>query len=477
MPSKPASHLTRNPVSTIGAWITTVSALLFVIGFVADLLGMEANPYLGIVFFLILPGFFVFGLLLIPLGMALERRRRRARRPGHAARVAAARLQREADAHPRVHRGLATVANGVVVALAAYRGVEYMDSVQFCGQLCHSVMQPEFAAYQDGPHSRVACVQCHIGPGAPVVREVEALRPAPGLRGDVPYLCPADPDAGDEPPPGQGHVRTVPLAGEVPRRHREHRPRIRIGREEHRNGHDAAGARRGRRDGTGRPDRHPLARQSRQPDRVRRHRRAAAGDSLRQAHRPCRQCARVRGRGRIGRRSRPRASRGRWTASTATIGPTHAFGASAERALDQAMAFGEIPGTLPFVKREAVAVLKADYPSQAAAVEAIGDTLGRFYKSNYPEIYAGRRAEIDQAIQATPARVPEERVSVHANHLGHPPQQHRSYRLPGLLPLPRRQPQDQGWPDDSAGLRVVPQDGAVAACRNSECAGAGARAS
>jgi hypothetical protein len=106
--------------------------------------------------------------------------------------------------------------------------------------------------------------------------------------------------------------------------------------------------------------------------------------------------------------------------------PTHAFGASAERALDQAMAFGEIPGTLPFVKREAVAVLKADYPSQAAAVDAIGDTLERFYKSNYPEIYAGRRVEIDQAIQGT-RRVFQRNVfpymritwGTHPNNIGH----------------------------------------------------------
>ena len=58
------------------------------------------------------------------------------------------------------------MANIVIVSLAAYRGVEYMDSLQFCGQVCHTVMKPEFTAYQDGPHSRVTCVQCHIGPGA-----------------------------------------------------------------------------------------------------------------------------------------------------------------------------------------------------------------------------------------------------------------------------------------------------------------------
>ena len=42
-----------------------------------------------------------------------------------------------------------------------------MDSVNFCGQVCHEVMQPEFTSYRAGPHARVKCVECHIGPGAP----------------------------------------------------------------------------------------------------------------------------------------------------------------------------------------------------------------------------------------------------------------------------------------------------------------------
>jgi hypothetical protein len=59
---------------------------------------------------------------------------------------------------------------GINLALfltATYRGVHYMDSVQFCGLTCHSVMQPEYTAYLNSPHARVACVECHIGPGAP----------------------------------------------------------------------------------------------------------------------------------------------------------------------------------------------------------------------------------------------------------------------------------------------------------------------
>ena len=60
-----------------------------------------------------------------------------------------------------------TFANFAIMGLAAsYKGVEYMDSAQFCGKTCHTVMQPEYTAYLDSPHSRVGCVECHIGPGA-----------------------------------------------------------------------------------------------------------------------------------------------------------------------------------------------------------------------------------------------------------------------------------------------------------------------
>src|SRR5215208_1712200 len=159
-------RLIRSPISVVGVVLTTVSAVVFLVVFLADLFGLHTNPYLGILFFLILPGIFLLGLGLIPLGAWIERRRRaRGRAPSelHWPRF---------DLNDPIQRRAAviifclTMANVVIVSLAAYRGVEYMDSVQFCGQVCHGVMKPEFVAYQDGPHSRVSCVQCHIGPGA-----------------------------------------------------------------------------------------------------------------------------------------------------------------------------------------------------------------------------------------------------------------------------------------------------------------------
>src|SRR5205085_10149185 len=51
-------------------------------------------------------------------------------------------------------------------AFGSYRAFEFTESVEFCGQTCHTVMKPEFTAYRAGAHARVKCVECHVGPGA-----------------------------------------------------------------------------------------------------------------------------------------------------------------------------------------------------------------------------------------------------------------------------------------------------------------------
>ena len=136
-----------------GAVLTTVSAVLFLAVFFADLFGLHTNPYLGVVFFLILPAAFVLGLVLFALGHW----------PSSWPRI---------DLNNPTHRTTAiivvilTMANVVIVSMAAYRGVEYVDSVAFCGQVCHTVMQPEFVAHRTGSHANVKCIDCHAGPGA-----------------------------------------------------------------------------------------------------------------------------------------------------------------------------------------------------------------------------------------------------------------------------------------------------------------------
>lgn len=67
-------------------------------------------------------------------------------------------------------RTLIIVAAGVVemflLTMGGIKMLEFTDSSEFCGQLCHQPMTPEFNTYQISPHSRVTCAQCHVGSGA-----------------------------------------------------------------------------------------------------------------------------------------------------------------------------------------------------------------------------------------------------------------------------------------------------------------------
>jgi hypothetical protein len=160
--------ITRNGVSLVGAALTTAAAILFLSLFVGESLGLGGGPYLGILTFVIFPALFVLGLVLIPVGIAWQRRRlHRAEARGETL-VPLPVIDLNID---RTRTLLLvffafTLVNVVIIAVSTYKAVEVMDSTAFCGSACHSVMNPEYTTYQRSPHSRVACVSCHIGPGA-----------------------------------------------------------------------------------------------------------------------------------------------------------------------------------------------------------------------------------------------------------------------------------------------------------------------
>jgi hypothetical protein len=154
----------RNPISAIGIALTTAAGLLFIFLLVVLILGFRENPYAGIVVFVIVPAFFVVGLLLIPIGLSIEHRRTRA---GRVAPVwPSIDLNDPAIRRTVLFVAVATVVNLAIVSLASYGAVEYTGSQQFCGQACHTIMEPEFVAHQSGLHGRVRCVACHVSPGA-----------------------------------------------------------------------------------------------------------------------------------------------------------------------------------------------------------------------------------------------------------------------------------------------------------------------
>jgi nitrate/TMAO reductase-like tetraheme cytochrome c subunit len=162
---RPALFFGNNPISLAGGAITTASGVTLIGYWLVEIFGRSNdNPYLGIIFFLLLPALFIGGLLLIPVGVWVR----------HKKLQKAGLIPKEfpkIDLNDRIFRhGLdivlvTTIVNLLVVAMASYRGAAYMDSPQFCGQSCH-VMHPEYTAYKISAHSHVACVECHIGSGA-----------------------------------------------------------------------------------------------------------------------------------------------------------------------------------------------------------------------------------------------------------------------------------------------------------------------
>ena len=393
-------RLIRSPISVVGMVLTTISAVLFLIVFLADLFGWHTNPYLGIVFFLILPGVFLFGLVLIPLGAWIERRRRaRGHAPSevHWPRID---LNDPAQRTTAVIVFVVTMANIVIVSLAAYRGVEYMDSPQFCGQVCHSVMKPEFTAYQDGPHSRVTCVQCHIGPGASWfakskisgARQVLAVsfhtysRPIPS---PVQNLRPARDTCEQCHWPEKFHgdkVRRIyEFAADEKNTESVTIMQVHVG---------------------GGSERLGIAQGIHWHMNVANEVEYIATDDKRQV------IPWVRVKDRFGKvrefsaegvtaEQLAKGERRRMDCMDCHNRPSHPMAATPERAVDELIARGLIPRTLPFVRREAVKALKVTYPTQEAAGEGISRTLRDFYRSQYPQAYMSQRPDVEKAVQAT----------------------------------------------------------------------------
>ena len=375
--------------------LTTMSAVVFLVVFLADLLGLHTNPYLGIVFFLILPAIFVLGLILIPLGAWIERRRLAAgKAPSE---MPWPRIDLNNANHRRAAVGIfaLTMVNIIIVSLASYRGIEYMDSVQFCAQACHGVMKPEGVAHQDGPHARVACVACHVGTGATSYAKSKwaGSRRLLAVSFDT-YARPIPPPQ-DLPPVSdtceQCHWAATSHGDRI-------RRIVEYGDDEqnteavttlqmHVGGAERPGAAAGihwHADATNAveyistDDNRQVIPYVRVKDRT-----GAVREYFAEGVTPD---------------QLPNGERRRMDCMDCHNRPGHQIAATAERAVNVAIARADIPSTLPFVRREAVKVVKGSYPTEDAAMEAIAKALGDFYRDSYQAVYAAQRQDVDQAI-------------------------------------------------------------------------------
>ncbi|MGA2241665.1 MAG: NapC/NirT family cytochrome c [Verrucomicrobiota bacterium] len=165
VPNSSRPSLLRNWLSLSGLVIALGSLFSFLLLFVLDSLAHFANPYIGVLTYLVAPGFLMLGLGLAILGLLL-RRWRIARAGGAASSAIKIDLSRPRDRRLMGFFISGAVAFLLVSAVGSYHTYNFTESVQFCGEACHTVMKPELVTYQHGPHARVACAECHIGPGA-----------------------------------------------------------------------------------------------------------------------------------------------------------------------------------------------------------------------------------------------------------------------------------------------------------------------
>jgi NapC/NirT cytochrome c family protein len=398
--ARPIFYLGNNRASQVGVAVTTASAITMLTFYTTEFFGVHPGPYVGIITYLALPAVFLAGLVMIPAGIVhkLRSERRAGTLPSAWPRV---RLD-----DPRLQQFLLFVVvmtgtNLVLFLTATYRGVHYMDSTQFCGQTCHTVMAPEYVAYQGSPHARVACVECHIGPGAPwfvksklsgtyqvlsvgfglysrpIPTPIENLRPSREtceqchwplkFHGDKLEVLPHY--AEDEISKPTQTVLMMHTGGLDPITHKprgNHGAHLQPGVEI---AYFPAEAKRQqipyvrKKDPDGKVTEFVNVDDAKNIDKFRR-------GPLRTMD--CMDCHNR---------------------------PTHTFEVP-ERALDSALDARLVDPTLPFVKKKGLELLKAKWKSQDEAQERIRAGLRDFYAKAYPDVARGRAAAIDRAAEA-----------------------------------------------------------------------------
>jgi hypothetical protein len=415
-----------NPISLTGAALALVSLANIIFLFLIDLLSQQPSPYVGILGYMIAPGFLILGLLLIAGGAWWDRHRRSKRAPGEPHHYM------KLDFNDPTQRGAVafffsfTIVFILMSVIGSYKAYEFTDSVQFCGQLCHSVMNPEFTAYSLSPHARVACVECHVGAGAswyvrsklsgarqvfatafktyprPIPTPVHNLRPAPETCEECHW-----------PRRFIGAQLKVftHYASDEKNTPRQIRMLLKTG-----GGDPATGA----------------------PSGIHWHMNIAneityiATDDKRQVI-PYIHVKDLQGRvteysakdSPLSKEEIAKRPKRRMDCVDCHNRPTHIY-VPPDRAVDESLYAGRMDASLPFLKQEAVALLTASYATTDAAMQGIATDFHKFYQDKYPEVEKNKPNEIRTAI-AEVQRIyrsttfPEMKLDwkTHPNNIGH----------------------------------------------------------
>ena len=386
----PIVHLANNWISQAGVVIVTTATICWLFLLPTTLRGETTSPYVGILAFLTIPVPFFAGLLMIPLGMWLKRKRE-GRQAIYPPGFPPLNWQNRELRKLVYFVGATTVLNLAITSQLTYGAVNYMDSTTFCGLTCHSVMQPEYTAYQNSPHSHVECVKCHIGPGTswfvksklsgvgqvfavtfntyprPIPTPVHNLRPAR-------ETC----EACHWPQKyGQDRVQVIPkFAEDETNSKTETVLLMKIGGGNR--GIGIHGTHLGKKPGEV-LIRYWASDEARQTIPIVDY--TVKGKTTRFTASPD---AKPTGEGR------------EMDCMDCHNRPSHAYDLP-DRALDKAMANDLISADLPFAKKKGLEILKAEYKTREQAAERIPAAFKAFYQQNYPAVYAQRMADVDAA--------------------------------------------------------------------------------
>ena len=425
VPAKVPSLL-QNYVSLAGISITFACLASVILLFLIEFSGSEDRPYLGLLTYIILPAGLLFGLMVVALGMLFEKWRRRKYTPEEIAAYPILDLS-----GPRRRRKFLlfiflSFFFFFITAFGSYRAFEYSESVEFCGERCHSVMKPEFVSYQAGAHARVRCVECHVGEGAdwyvrsklsgayqlysvtfnkysrPIGTPVHNLRPAP----ETCEKC-------HWPEKFFGAQMKVFNRYDDDEKNTLHQRRMLINV------------------GGGSP-------RTGQVMGIHWHMNIANEVTYIAADEQRQQIPWVQMRDKDGNvteyvdRTRPLSSEQVATSHKRRMDcvdchnrPAHVY-LPPDVAVDQAFAAGTLDPGLPYLKRQAVAALSGNYETEDQAVEMIGASLREFYRANYPDLYSQKEGSINGAIEVIQGIFktyffPEMRTNwkTHPNNIGH----------------------------------------------------------
>jgi len=407
--------LTSHWLSMAGVALVTLAGFSWIFVLPASLRGRVDNPYIGLLVFIAIPAIFFAGLILIPIGIVLGKRR-------VSQQLAKLPDRRTALRRAGVFFAVMTAANVIIGSQLSYRAVEHMDTVQFCGQSCH-VMKPEFTAHLMPPHQQVACATCHVGQGTTGWLKAKMA----GTRQLFEVIFNSFPRPIESAMETNRLVSSAETCEQCHARQKYIGPRLRVTSKFQADesnsrtetvlmmlvgggsfGNGSGGGIHGAHMGPGVRIRYAVEDKKRQTIPWVEYRNSdtgatrtyMAGDAkgLPVFEMQCVDCH---------------------------TRPAHRF-EDPDRAVDQALAQSQIASTLPFVKKTGVGLIQANYETDAEAAQKIPEGLGAFYRQSYPDVAATRAPEIQAAAAALLAIYqrnvfPDLKVTwgTYLNNLGH----------------------------------------------------------